>query len=117
MMGSDSVSPIISPIKLSVQYSVEKQDKLKANYKEWSEEIIIALSLNGLYEYITGTIPEPATSEHCAHSNWNENSCLVYAFLASSVAHTEHSFLDISQNVSINWNILKERHQNEGPVC
>jgi hypothetical protein len=60
---TESSPPSVAPIKLSVQYSGEKLDKLKSNYKEWCEEITIALSLNGLYEYVTGTITAPATSE------------------------------------------------------
>jgi hypothetical protein len=73
-MTADTSPPSISLIKLSVQYSGAKLDKLKSNYKEWCEEITIALSLNGLYEYVTGDITEPTSVEPRALTNWKANS-------------------------------------------
>jgi hypothetical protein len=44
---SEPTTISISPIKLSVQYSGEKLDKLKSNYREWCEDVTIGLSLDG----------------------------------------------------------------------
>ncbi|KAF8233884.1 hypothetical protein L208DRAFT_1553889, partial [Tricholoma matsutake] len=101
---------------LSTQYSGDKLNKLKSNYKEWKEDISIALSLNGLFEYVTGEVPEPASNEPHALSNWKANSRLAYAFIASGVASSECSFLDSSKSVKTNWEILGNHHQKEGPV-
>ena len=98
----------ISPIKLAVQYSGEKLDKLKYNYKEWSKEVIIALSMNGLYEYVAGTIPAPNTSKTCALANWMANSCLAYAFLASSIVSSERLFIDMQRDTADNWEALRK---------
>jgi hypothetical protein len=56
---SEPTTVSISPIKLSVQYSGEKLDKLRSNYKEWCEDVTIGLSLNGLYGYVTGDVKAP----------------------------------------------------------
>ncbi|KAF8233475.1 hypothetical protein L208DRAFT_1218032, partial [Tricholoma matsutake] len=88
-MMSESTIPSISLIKLSVQYSGEKLNKLKSNYKEWCKEIAIALSLNGLYEYIVNNIIEPSSNEPHALVNYKANLRLTYAFIASSVAPSE----------------------------
>ncbi|KAF8234202.1 hypothetical protein L208DRAFT_1157971, partial [Tricholoma matsutake] len=109
--------PSISLIKLSVQYSGEKLDKLKSNYKEWCEEITIALSLNGLYEYVVNNIIETSSNEPCALVNYTANLRLAYVFIASSVAPSEWPFLDMVKGPSINWETLQACHQKEGPVC
>ncbi|KAF8221466.1 hypothetical protein L208DRAFT_1531995 [Tricholoma matsutake] len=115
-MTAETSPPSISLIKLSIQYSGEKLDKLKSNYKEWCEEITIALSLNGLYEYVTGDITEPTSMEPWALANWKANSRLAYAFLASSISPSKHLFIDIKKGPDVNWTTLKDRHQKEGPV-
>jgi len=117
-MGADTIEPLsISLIQLSAQYTGEKLDKLKSNYKEWCEEIIIALSLNGLYEYVMGEIPEPTSTKLCTVTNWKLNSRLAYAFIGSSVSPSERQFLDIKKGLVINWKTLHDHHQKEGPVC
>ena len=116
-MTAESSPPSISLIKLLVQYSGEKLDKLKSNYKEWCEEITIALSLNGLYEYVTGDIPSPTSTEPRALANWKANSRLANAFIASSISPSERPFIDITKGPDVNWKTLQDRHQKEGPVC
>jgi hypothetical protein len=113
---SEPTTVSISPIKLSVQYSGEKLDKLKSNYKEWCEDVTIGLSLNGLYEHVTGDVKAPPVIEPRALSNWKANSCLAYAFLASSVSSSERPFMDMTKGPDINWMALRDRHQKEGPV-
>jgi len=113
----ESSSPSVTPIKLLVQYSGKKLDKLKSNYKEWCEEITIALSLNGLYKYVAGTITKPTTSETHALINWKANSHLTYVFLASSIIPSECPFIDMEKDMTVNWEALCKQHQNEGPVC
>ncbi|KAF8240510.1 hypothetical protein L208DRAFT_1232533, partial [Tricholoma matsutake] len=93
-----------------------KLDKLKSNYKEWCEEITIALSLNGLYDYVAGTITAPATSETRALINWKANSCLAYTFLASSIVPSECPFISMEKDMTANWEALCKQHQNEGPA-
>ena len=114
--ATDQSSPSISLIRLSTQYTGDKLDKLKSNYKEWREDITISLSLNGLFEYISGDVPEPPSSEPRALSNWKANSRLAYAVIASGVAPPERSFLNSAKTTPENWIILRDRHQNEGPV-
>jgi hypothetical protein len=92
---SEPTTISISPIKLSVQYSREKLDKLKSNYREWCKDVTIGLFLNDLYEYVTGDVKAPPAIEPRALSNWKANSHLAYAFLASSVSSSECSFMDI----------------------
>ena len=109
-MAAETSPPSISLIKLSVQYSGEKLDKLKSNYKEWCEDITIALSLNGLYEYVTGEVTEPTPTEPWALANWKANSRLAYAFLASSISPSECPFINIKKGPDVNWTTLKYRH-------
>ncbi|KAF8233379.1 hypothetical protein L208DRAFT_1267078, partial [Tricholoma matsutake] len=78
-------------------------DKLKSNYKDWSEDITIALSLDGLFEYIMDDIEQPPDTEPRALSNWKANSHLAYAFLASGVAPSECSFLNPSKSAKETW--------------
>ncbi|KAF8226337.1 hypothetical protein L208DRAFT_1210823, partial [Tricholoma matsutake] len=54
--------------------------------------------------------------EPWALSNWKANSCLAYAFLASRVVPSEHSFLNPSKSAKETWESIQERHQKEGPV-
>jgi hypothetical protein len=115
-MSTESTVPSISPIKLSVQYSGEKLDKLKSNYKDWCEEITIALSLNGVYEYVAGTVPEPPTSDIHSLANWTANSRLTYVFIASSIVSLERPFIDMKKGTNTNWETLRKCHQAEGPV-
>jgi hypothetical protein len=61
--NSEPTTISISSIKLSVEYSGEKLDKLKSNYREWCKDAIIGLSLNGLYEYITRDVKAPPAIE------------------------------------------------------
>jgi hypothetical protein len=107
-MATDSEPTTVSilPIKLSVQYSGEKLDKLKSNYKEWCEDVTIGLSLNGLYEYVTGDVKAPPAIEPRALSNWKANSRLAYAFLASSVSSSERPFMYMTKGPDINWMAL-----------
>jgi hypothetical protein len=60
---SEPTTISISPIKLSVQYSGEKLDKLKSNYREWCEDVTIGSSLNGFYEYVTRDVKAPPAME------------------------------------------------------
>jgi hypothetical protein len=78
---SRSTEPSIPLIKLSAQYSGENLDKLKSNYKEWCEEITIALSLNSLYKYVISEVSQPLSIATHALVNWNANRCLVFPFL------------------------------------
>ncbi|KAF8237981.1 hypothetical protein L208DRAFT_1244478, partial [Tricholoma matsutake] len=91
-------------------------DKLKSNYRDWSEDITIALSLNGLFEYVMGDMEQPLDTEPQALSNWKANSCLAYTFLASGVAALEHSFLNPLKSAKETWESICKRHQKEGPV-
>ena len=106
IMPDTLLAPSISLIKLAVQHSGEKLDKLKSNYKEWSEKITIMLSMNGLYEYVNSMIPAPATSETCMLANWKTNSCLAYTFLASSIISSECLFINMDKDMAENWEAL-----------
>jgi hypothetical protein len=118
-VGPDATSASavsISLARISIPYAGIKLDKLKSNYKEWCEDITIALSLNSLYEYVTGDSSPPPESEARAFANWKANQRLAYAFLASSVAKSERPFLDMTKGPDVNWTSLQARHQKEGPV-
>ncbi|KAF8223051.1 hypothetical protein L208DRAFT_1153187, partial [Tricholoma matsutake] len=81
------------------------------------KEITIALSLNGLYNYIMGDTAECPSLETCALANWKANSHLAFAFIASSITSSECPFPDMSKSTATNWYTLREHHQSEGPVC
>lgn len=118
MTVSEATPPSITQIKIGSQFQGEsKLDKLATNYKDWEDEISIVLSLNGLYGYVTGTTPAPeASQEPRAYNNWKHNDDLANALITSSITKSEKDFFDRSKPSKKNWETLKERHQNEGPV-
>ena len=116
-MASDATNPSITKKKITNSFPGEKLDKLKSNYKKWGSDILLSLTLNGLGGYPTGTVKKPSEPEQPrAHQNWLANDALTTAFIATYVVDREHDFVDLTKTSAENWTILKERHQNEGPV-
>ena len=108
MTAASDTTVSVPLIRISIQYSGVKLDKLESNYKEWCDDVTIALSLNGLYEYVSGDTSPPPDTEVRAAANWASNARIAFAFLASSVATGERLFLDMTKGPNANWKVLQD---------
>ncbi|MFX9874111.1 hypothetical protein ABTP57_18245, partial [Acinetobacter baumannii] len=71
---ANALKPSVLRLSIHTIFQGEKLDQLKSNWTTWNPDILIALTLNGLDEYVEGTLAQPdATSEPRAHANWKAN--------------------------------------------
>ena len=70
----DASRPSIPLLRTFSPFDKEKLDKEKANWNAWSWEVYLAMSLNRIYDYVTGDILAPdVIFEPCAYKNWLSN--------------------------------------------
>ena len=53
----DTYRPSIPRLSLSQTFTGDRLDHVKGNWKGWSQKMTIALGLNRLKGYVSGTIP------------------------------------------------------------
>jgi len=74
----------------STPYPSEKLSKVKGNYQQWYEDMLIHLMGSCLFDYIEGDTPVPSTnSEPCAHKNWLANDRQAWSIIAGSIDPSE----------------------------
>jgi hypothetical protein len=112
----DSVYPSIQLIRTSQVFSGTKLDKIKGNFKTWSEDAELFLTACGLIGYVDGTTVSPGSNEPRAISNWKANDKLAAALLFETLERSEWTFLDRTKGTKACWDAIKERHHNEGPI-
>lgn len=117
LFKADTVRPSISLTRPNNVFASEKLDKLKSNYKKWSKDMTHYLAINGLLSYILGEKSKPSpSSEPRAHENWVENDHFAYMAIAMNVSDDDEVELSMAKGAKAAWDMLKECHQNEGPV-
>jgi hypothetical protein len=90
VLTSDESRPSITLNRSSTPYPSEKLSKVKGNYRQWYEDILIHLMGSCLFDYVEGDTPAPsANSELCAHKNWLANDCQAWSIIAGSVDPSE----------------------------
>ena len=79
---ADALKPSVPRASIHTTFQGDKLDQLKSNWTTWNPEILIALTFNGLVEYVEGTLPQPnVSSEPHAHANWKTNDHLAQSFI------------------------------------
>lgn len=115
--NTDTLKPSVSKASIHTTFQGEKLDQLKSNWTTWNPEILIALTFNGLVEYVEGTLPQPdASSEPRANANWKANDRLARSFLLQYIDPQEREFVKDAATAKACWDSLKTRHEKEGPV-
>ena len=75
------------------------------------------LAINSLLSYILGETSKPSpSSEPRAHGNWVENDCFAYTAITMNNADDTEAELDMAKGAKVAWDMLKDQHQNEGPI-
>jgi len=117
LLKADSLHPSISLTHPNNVFAGEKLDKLKSNYKKWNKDMTHYLTINGLLSYVLGEKSKPSpNSEPCAHENWIENDRFTYTAITMNVSDDNEVELDMAKGAKVAWDVLRERHQNEGPI-
>jgi hypothetical protein len=113
----DGLKPAITRLSITQSFPGEKLDRQKSNWKAWSRQIRIYLSLNGLDEYVNGTLEQPPiATEPRAHVNWQRNDHLAYNYLLQNVDENEQEYIESQESGKACWATLEARHINEGPI-
>lgn len=117
LLKADATRPSISLSRPNTVFTGEKLDKLKSNYKKWSRDMRHYLTINGLLSYILGEKTKPSrNTEPRAYENWIENDRFAFTAIAMNVSDDDEAELDMDAGSKAAWDILQERHQNEGPI-
>ncbi|KAK2467749.1 hypothetical protein APHAL10511_000044 [Amanita phalloides] len=116
-LTTNTLKPSVPRLSIHTTFQGEKLDQLKSNWTTWNPDILIALTLNGLDEYIEGTLTQPnATSEPRTHANWKANNQLAHGFLLQYIDSRERDHVKDTTSAKACWDALKNRHEKEGPV-
>lgn len=113
----DALKLSVPRLSIHTTFQGEKLDQLKSNWTTWNQDILIALMLNSLDEYIDGTLHQPnASSEPCASANWRSNDRLARGFILQYIDSREQDTISGITMAKECWDVLKTRHEKEGPV-
>ncbi|THU84703.1 hypothetical protein K435DRAFT_870015 [Dendrothele bispora CBS 962.96] len=117
-LASDTTRPSIAIITLNT--SLFKHDSLSKDQNDfsWKRQFIQTLQMNqGVDGYLDGRIlPPNRDSEPCAYSNWNVNNGSILGFMGLLIDDVEQEVIDGATTAQATWNLLVQRHAQEGPV-
>jgi hypothetical protein len=118
LRDSDVLGPSIPRLSIHTMFQGEKLDQLKSNWTTWSSDILIALTLNGLDEYVEGTLSQPsASTDPRAHARWKANDYLACGYLLQYIDSRERQLVKhTTTTANAYWDALKDRHEKEGLV-
>ncbi|THU78597.1 hypothetical protein K435DRAFT_811417 [Dendrothele bispora CBS 962.96] len=118
-LASDTTRPSVSIITLNT--SLFKHDSLSKDqnhFSSWKRQFIQTLRMNqGADGYLDGRILCPsAETEPRAYSNWNANNGSILGFMGLVVDDAEQEIIEGAKTAEAAWNLLVQRHAQEGPV-
>ncbi|THV06970.1 hypothetical protein K435DRAFT_789061 [Dendrothele bispora CBS 962.96] len=118
-MSSDTTRPSVSIITLNT--SLFKHDPLSKDqnhFSSWKRQFIQTLRMNqGADGYLDGRILCPsADKEPRAYSNWNANNGSILGFMGLVIDDAEQEIIEGANTAQTAWNLLTQRHAQEGPV-
>ncbi|THU84427.1 hypothetical protein K435DRAFT_806709 [Dendrothele bispora CBS 962.96] len=118
-LASDTTRPSVAIITLNT--SLFKHDSLSKDqnhFSSWKRQFIQTLRMNqGADGYLDGRIlPPNRDSEPRAYSNWNANNGSILGFMGLVIDDAEQEVIDGAATAQVAWDLLVQRHAQEGPV-
>lgn len=85
------------------------------NYDTWKIQMRAILKKNDLWEYVTGTLPQPGRSDS-KHAEWIKNDGKAESDILLAVSPSELIALDGLETSKAIWDKLKSLYQSSGPA-